>query len=75
MKNIDLNIKLNNQILNIPNINITDNIEFVKKQIFKLNGIQIKKQKLFLNNIELKNNTKIKELNINFIDMIICTVF
>lgn len=75
MKNINLSIKLNNQILNITNVNINDNIKFIKNKIFKLNGISVKKQKLFLNNIELQDDTQIKELKIDFIDFILCTIF
>ena len=75
MKNKNLKIILNNEILNLNNINITDNIESIKKKIYKLKGINIKKQKLFFNNIELKDNIKIQELNIDFFDIILSTIF
>lgn len=74
MKNINLKIILNNEIINIVNINSTDTVDSIKNNITKLKGIDIKKQKLFLNNVELKNNTKIRELNIDFLDIVLCTI-
>lgn len=75
MKNNNLKIILNNEIINIENINSTHTVNFIKKNIYKLKGIDIKKQKLFLNNVELKDNLKIRELNIDFLDIILCTIF
>lgn len=75
MKNINLKIILNNEIINIANINSTDTVDSIKKNISKLKGIDIKKQKLFFNNVELKDNLKIRELNIDFLDIVLCTIF
>ena len=72
-KNLKINIK-NNNILNIE-IDSNKTIQSLKKEINGTNGYSIKKQKLFLNEIELEDNKKIKDYKISTLDILLCLIF
>jgi len=77
MKQVILNIITLHKQLN-DNINIIINndikIKYLKNQIFKLKGFITKKQKIFFNNIELKDDDYIKCNHITNLDIILCTI-
>lgn len=72
-----LNIITSYKELN-DNINIIIDKEItvknLKDKIFKLKGFITKKQKIFLNNFELKDEEYIKQSCITQFDIILCTV-
>lgn len=72
-KNLKINIK-NNNIINIE-IDSNKTIQSLKKEINGTNGFSIKKQKLFLNEIELEDNKKIKDYKISNLDILLCLIF
>lgn len=72
-KNLKINIK-NNNIINIE-IDSNKTIQSLKKEINDTNGYSIKKQKLFLNEIELEDNKKIKDYKISTLDILLCLIF
>lgn len=77
MKLISLNIitihkELNDKINIIIDKEMT--VKMLKDKIFKLKGFIIKKQKIFLNNFELKDEEYIKPTCITQFDIILCTI-
>ena len=77
MKSIPFNIitiykGLNDKINIIIDKEIT--VKMLKDKIFKLKGFITKKQKIFFNNFELKDEEYIKPNYITQFDIILCTV-
>ena len=77
MKPVSLNIitiykELNDKINIIVDKEMT--IKLLKDKIFKLKGFIAKKQKIFLNNFELKDEEYIQPNCITQFDIILCTI-
>lgn len=75
---MQLNIKIFNKgnHINLELQNTTNNlidVKEIKEKIFEKTGINISKQKLFVNDTELDNKT-IKNYKISLLDIIICTI-
>lgn len=72
---MQLNIKIFNKDkhINLKLQNTTNNLIDIKEKIFEKTGINIAKQKLFVNDTELDNKT-IKNYKISLLDIIICAI-
>ena len=75
---MQLNIKIFNKdkYTNLKINNTTDNsidLKVIKEKIFEKTGINVNKQKIFLNNTEL-DDIKIKNYKISFLDILVCTM-
>jgi len=73
MKNINIYIKNHNDYIKMT-IDSNDKIKQIKKELLKIKGFMIKKQKIFFNHHELEDEIKIKNYKITEIDILVCTI-